>query len=69
MRMDVTDPAKSTVADMSRYANSRHAYSWPRITAMMGDGKTKYDHDHDNEANEIAGCSVSFPLTSPLLAR
>jgi hypothetical protein len=45
-------------ADGTRYANSRHAYSWPRITAMMGDGLTKYDHDHDNEANEIAGCSV-----------
>ena len=43
----------------SRYANSRHAYQWPRVTAMIGDGKTKYDHDHDNEANEAAACSVS----------
>ncbi|KAL7418348.1 hypothetical protein Q5752_006806 [Cryptotrichosporon argae] len=42
------------------YANSRHAYSWPRVTAMLGDGKTSYDHDHDNAANEIAGCSEHF---------
>jgi hypothetical protein len=44
---------------MGRYANSRHAYQWPRVTAMMGDGKTTYDHDHDNAANELAACSVS----------
>ena len=25
---------------------------------MMGDGKTAYDHDHDNAANELAACSV-----------
>ncbi|WWC94695.1 hypothetical protein V866_001543 [Kwoniella sp. B9012] len=42
------------------YANSRHSYQWPRITSMLGDGKTKYDHDHDNEANELAGCSENF---------
>jgi hypothetical protein len=27
---------------------------------MLGDGKTSYDHDHDNAANEIAGCSENF---------
>lgn len=26
---------------------------------MMGDGFKSYDHDHDNEQYEIAGCSVS----------
>jgi hypothetical protein len=26
---------------------------------MSGDGKTQYDHDHDNESHELAGCSVS----------
>ena len=40
------------------YANSKHTYSWPRISAMSGDGKTQYDHDHDNESHELAGCSV-----------
>ena len=27
---------------------------------MSGDGKTQYDHDHDNESHELAGCSVSL---------
>lgn len=26
---------------------------------MMGDGKTKYDHENDNEGHELAACSVS----------
>jgi mannose-binding lectin 2 len=31
---------------------------------MMGDGKTKYDHDNDNADNEIGGCSVRLiPLS------
>ncbi|WRT70385.1 uncharacterized protein IL334_007383 [Kwoniella shivajii] len=42
------------------YSNSRHSYQWPRVTAMLGDGKTQYDHDHDNEAHELAGCSENF---------
>ncbi|ORY26667.1 putative lectin [Naematelia encephala] len=42
------------------YANSRHAYQWPRVTAMLGDGKTAYDHDHDNAEHELAGCSENF---------
>lgn len=25
---------------------------------MLGDGKTAYDHDKDNEANEVGACSV-----------
>ncbi|GHJ86095.1 hypothetical protein NliqN6_2497 [Naganishia liquefaciens] len=43
---------------MDTYANSRHSYSFPRVTAMMGDGRTAYDHDHDNEKTELAACSV-----------
>ncbi|KAG7566850.1 hypothetical protein FFLO_01351 [Filobasidium floriforme] len=42
------------------YPNSRHTYSFPRATAMLGDGKTPYDHDHDNQANELAACSMDF---------
>lgn len=42
------------------YANSKHAYTFPRVSAMLGDGKTSYDHDRDNEANEIGGCSENF---------
>ncbi|KAK8853092.1 hypothetical protein IAR55_003793 [Kwoniella newhampshirensis] len=42
------------------YANTRHSYQWPRVSAMVGDGKTAYDHDRDNEAHELAGCSENF---------
>ncbi|UOH83656.1 hypothetical protein LQV05_006390 [Cryptococcus neoformans] len=42
------------------YANSKHAYTFPRVSAMLGDGKTSYDHDRDNEGNEIGGCSENF---------
>lgn len=40
------------------YANSRHPYSFPRITSMIGDGKTKYDLGGDGEANSAGACSV-----------
>ncbi|WVF73171.1 hypothetical protein IAT40_007990 [Kwoniella sp. CBS 6097] len=42
------------------YSNARHSYQWPRVTAMLGDGRTSYDHEHDNEAHEIGGCSENF---------
>jgi mannose-binding lectin 2 len=42
------------------YANSRHGYSFPRITAMLGDGKTPADLDGDNARNELAACSKNF---------
>ncbi|KAK4689344.1 hypothetical protein P7C73_g759, partial [Tremellales sp. Uapishka_1] len=42
------------------YANTRHAFQWPRVTAMLGDGKTAYDNDHDNVGHELAGCSENF---------
>lgn len=42
------------------YANSRHSYSLPRVTIMNGDGKTAYDHAHDNAENELAACSENF---------
>ena len=42
------------------YPNSRHTYSFPRVTAMMGDGQKSYDHDHDNQEHELAACSVSM---------
>ena len=43
---------------LDTYANSRHPYAFPRVTAMLGDGKTSYDQDHDGEANSIGACSV-----------
>lgn len=42
------------------YPNARHSYSFPRATAMLGDGKTAYDHDHDNQEHELAACSIDF---------
>lgn len=43
---------------LDTYANSRHSYSFPRISAMMGDGRTSYDHHTDGANHEFAGCSV-----------
>ena len=43
-----------------RYANGRHSYSFPRVVAMLGDGKTSYDHDNDGDATSLAACSVCF---------
>lgn len=42
------------------YANSRHGYSFPRITAMVGDGRTAADMEGDNARNELAACSKNF---------
>ncbi|KAB5593277.1 L-type lectin-like domain-containing protein [Ceratobasidium theobromae] len=43
-----------------RYANSRHAYSFPRVMAMLGDGKTSYDVANDGSKNELAACSANI---------
>jgi lectin, mannose-binding 2 len=40
------------------YKNSRPGVSFPYVMAMLGDGQTSYDNDHDGQANEIGGCSV-----------
>lgn len=42
------------------YANGRQRYTFPYISAMIGDGKTKYDHDNDGNANSIGGCPCDF---------
>ncbi|TFK50831.1 hypothetical protein OE88DRAFT_1630975 [Heliocybe sulcata] len=49
---------------LDTYPNARHSYSFPRVVAMMGDGKTEYDHDNDGEANSIGACSLSFRRTN-----
>ncbi|KAJ3012422.1 hypothetical protein HKX48_006291 [Thoreauomyces humboldtii] len=52
------------------YANARHRNSFPRINAMLGDGKTSYDHDHDGVAGEIGACEVDFRMQeAPTWAR
>ncbi|KAF7979023.1 hypothetical protein HWV62_44001 [Athelia sp. TMB] len=45
---------------LDTYANTRHTYSFPRIMAMLGDGKTKYDHAGDGEANSVGACTANF---------
>jgi mannose-binding lectin 2 len=46
-----------------RYANGRHAYSFPRVSSMLGDGKTSYDFGKDGEGQDIGACSVlCFPF-------
>jgi len=42
------------------YPNGRHAHSFPYVMAMVGDGKTSYDHANDGEQNEIAGCEADI---------
>ncbi|KAG8221260.1 legume-like lectin family-domain-containing protein, partial [Butyriboletus roseoflavus] len=46
------------------YANSRHAFGFPRITGMLGDGKTAYDHENDGDANSIGSCSAMVRRTN-----
>jgi len=49
---------------LDTYANSRHAYAFPRVVGMLGDGKTEYDQAHDGEKNSIGGCSANFRSTN-----
>jgi len=49
---------------LDTYANARHPYSFPRITAMMGDGKTSYDYGNDGEGQSIGACSANFRRTN-----
>ncbi|TIA69021.1 hypothetical protein E3P92_03784 [Wallemia ichthyophaga] len=42
------------------YANSRHSYPFPRISAMLGDGRTLYDTSTDGQDQSLDGCSLKF---------
>lgn len=41
-------------------ANTRHTYSFPRIYAIMNDGKLQYDVGKDGQDQEIGSCAVSI---------
>ena len=43
---------------LSRYANARHEYAFPRIVGILGDGKTKYNYGSDGDEQAIGACSV-----------
>jgi mannose-binding lectin 2 len=50
---------------LDTYANSRqHTYSFPRIVAILGDGKTKYNHANDGDDQAIGACSANFRRTN-----
>lgn len=44
--------------DVASYSNAKHSFAFPRIMAMLGDSKTKYDQANDGKANSIGACSV-----------
>ncbi|KAI0697412.1 legume-like lectin family-domain-containing protein [Cerioporus squamosus] len=49
---------------LDTYANSRHPYSFPRISAMLGDGEMEYDMEHDGEKHQLGACSANFRRTN-----
>ncbi|KAJ3508412.1 hypothetical protein NLJ89_g5768 [Agrocybe chaxingu] len=49
---------------LDTYANARHTYAFPRIVAVLGDGKTKYDYASDGDTQAIGACSANFRRTN-----
>ncbi|KAJ7721534.1 legume-like lectin family-domain-containing protein [Mycena metata] len=49
---------------LDTYANTRHGYSFPRITSMLGDGKTSYNFGNDGDGQDIGACSANFRQTN-----
>ncbi|SNX82010.1 related to vesicular integral-membrane protein VIP36 [Melanopsichium pennsylvanicum] len=44
------------------YPNSRHTYSFPRISLMNGNGVEAYENVNDGARQEVAGCSIDFRI-------
>ncbi|KAJ3092373.1 hypothetical protein HK100_006959, partial [Physocladia obscura] len=40
--------------------NNKNRHLFPYITAMIGDGETKYDDSDDGKSNEIGSCTAHF---------
>ncbi|PFH50471.1 hypothetical protein AMATHDRAFT_61073 [Amanita thiersii Skay4041] len=49
---------------LDTYANSRHGYSFPRISGMIGDGQTSFDFGNDGDSQVFGGCSANFRRTN-----
>ena len=56
------------------YANSRHAYVFPEVLAILNDGTKIYDVGKDGAGQELGRCSVSsafihlyMPADEPLI--
>ena len=53
-----------SLSDLYSFANARHNYAFPRVSGMIGDGKTSYDFGSDGEDQVLGGCSVSIKPAS-----
>lgn len=45
------------------YANSRHSYAFPRIYAIVNDGKKAYEVGKDGQGQDSGSCSIDFRRT------
>lgn len=45
---------------LDTYPNSRHPYSFPRVSVMNGNGVEAYENDKDGARQEVAGCSIDY---------
>ncbi|KAJ7821512.1 concanavalin A-like lectin/glucanase [Mycena olivaceomarginata] len=49
---------------LDTYANTRHGYSFPRVSGMLGDGKTSYNFGNDGDGQVFGACSANFRQTN-----
>jgi mannose-binding lectin 2 len=49
---------------LDTYANSRHTYSFPRVSGMIGDGQTSFDFGNDGDGQILGACSANFRRTN-----
>lgn len=45
---------------LDTYKNGNQPISFPQVSAMIGNGSLKYDHDNDNKETSIGSCLTSF---------
>ncbi|KAI9774028.1 MAG: hypothetical protein M1839_001913 [Geoglossum umbratile] len=53
-----TDEFEGLGIFIDTYKNNRPGVTFPYVMAMLGDGRTKYDHGNDGKFNELAGCTA-----------
>jgi len=49
---------------LDTYANSRHTYSFPRVSGMIGDGQISFDFGNDGDGQILGACSANFRRTN-----
>jgi len=45
---------------LDTYKNGNQPVSFPQVSAMLGNGSIKYDHDNDNKKTSVGSCLTSF---------